>query len=134
MSHWTTLGTLSLLLLLGFILLPTSAFAKDAVACRYLQSQGQNIQLEVSVQSPPPASLIVIQRLPAGIAITEASPPTKKYNEKSGEAKWLFKSVKPGTFVIGMTLDKPIGAGTIRGEIRYMDPVTGEMIRMPVIP
>ncbi len=130
-----TLGRIVLsLLLLGIFFLPASAFSKDAVECRYVQSQGQNIQLEVKVQSPPPASLIVIQQVPAGINIEDASPAIKKYDKQSGEAKWLFKGIKPGTFVIEMTLDKPIGAGVIKGEVRYMDPVIGAMITMPITP
>jgi len=129
-----TLGRMLLPLLLGIFFLPASAFSKETVRCKYLQSQGQNIRLEVSVQFPPPGSLIVIQQVPVGINIEHATPPIKKFNKQNGEAKWLFKGIKPGTFVIEMALDKPIGAGTIKGEVRYMDPVSGAMIKMPITP
>ena len=128
------LSRISCFLLLALLFLPGSAFSKELVACRYLKSHGQNIQLEIQVHAPPPASLIVIQRIPAGITIEQTSPSLKKYNKQRGVAKWLFKGIKPGTFLVAMKLDKPIGAGAIRGEIRYMDPTTGAMVKMPILP
>lgn len=125
---------ISLLLFLSMLFLQGVAFSKELVSCRYLKSEGQDIQLKIDVHTPPPASLILTQRLPSGITIEHASPAAKKYSRQRGEAKWLFKGVKPGTFIVALKLNKPIGAGVISGEIRYMDPVSGAMIHMPVRP
>lgn len=113
---------------------PTFSHASQLVECRYLKVQGQEIQVEVNISSPPPATVIIIQNLPADVSITHSSPPVKKFNRKQGEAKWLLKGIKPGTTKIAMHLDRPISPPEISGEIRYKDPVTGGMIKIPFKP
>lgn len=98
---------LCLCTLLG-INLPVFSYASQLVECRYLKVQGQEIEIEVSISSPPPATVIIIQNLPAGVTIKRSSPPAKKFNQKSGEAKWLLKGVRPGTVKMAMHLDRPI--------------------------
>lgn len=108
------------------------AFAADLVTCRYLSSQGETISLELSIGSPPPASIIVVQSLPAGTEILSSSPSPQKFG--NGEAKWLLKDTNPGRQVISIRVSPPISGGSLRGEIRYKDPATGSLQSMPIRP
>lgn len=124
-------------LLLSFLLAVSPAVAShgtELVTCSYLKSSGPEIQLEVRVASPPPASLIIIQNFPAGIDIVSSSPEINKFNKKQGEAKWLLKGISPGNLILSLTLNAPIGPGQINGELRYKNPVDGSMVRMPIRP
>jgi len=125
----------SLPFLLIFLLSPLTALSSaELVNCRYLKSSGQEIQLEITVSSPPPTTLIVVQNIPGERMIQSASPMFNKYNESRGEAKWLLKGLGPGRFVLAIRLDQPVSAGQVNGEIRYKNPVTGQMISMPTLP
>ncbi len=124
-----------LITMLLMLLAPTSALAEnDLVTCRYLQSSGNNIELEIGISSPPPTSLILVQMVPKGTHIMSSSPDFKKFNPQNGETKWHIKKVEPGSFVVAMQVDKPVPAGRMRGEIRYKDPRSGSMVKMPVMP
>lgn len=122
-----------LLVFLGGIL-PNISKASGLVDCKYIKSQGKEIKITVDIASPPPATVIIIQNLPTGVSISQSSPPVKKFNSKKGEAKWLLKGVKPGTMIMAMRLNQPVKSNEISGEVRYMDPTTGAMIKMPFRP
>ncbi len=111
-----------------------SADASELVSCRYLKDRGENIELELQIASPPPATVIVIQKLPPGVDIEKSRPEVKKFNRKRGEAKWLLKGVQAGELVLAMKLDKPVRPDEIAGEIRYMDPRSGNMVKIKVKP
>ncbi|MEW6593324.1 MAG: hypothetical protein AB1413_00475 [Thermodesulfobacteriota bacterium] len=110
------------------------ALAREPVSCRYLVASGNRIELEVSIGAPPPATLIITQSLPPDVTVVSTSPPVKKFSQKPGEAKWLVTGSGPGTTVLVMTLDKPVQAGQITGEMMYNDPATGATIRRPITP
>ncbi|MGV1099104.1 hypothetical protein ACUUL3_06780 [Thiovibrio sp. JS02] len=133
LRHWLPTA-FSFFFLFGCLLPLPARAGKDLVDCRYLSSSGTEIRLQIAVSSPPPTTLIIIQNIPEGRIIASASPGYNKYNEKRGEAKWLLKGVAPGSFVLAIRLDQPIGAGEINGEIRYKNPVTGQMVSMPTRP
>jgi len=111
---------------------PIPARADEAVTCRYLQQEGDEISVELNIKSPAPASVIIMQQLPPGIMIVSASPAPRKSNPAKGEAKWLLKGPQPGSLKISMHLDRPVRAGQVTGEIRYKDPTTDGMITMPI--
>lgn len=126
------------LLLFSFLLTIIPAAAShgnpELVTCKYLKSSGNEIQLEVRVGSPPPASLIITQNIPAGIDILSSSPEINKFNKKQGEAKWLLKGISPGSLILSLNLSPPIGPGQISGELRYKNPIDGSMVQMPIRP
>lgn len=113
---------------------PTLLDARELVTCRYLTASGTTIQLEISVGTPPPATLIVIQQLPPGVNVVGSSPAVKKFSQKDGEAKWLIMGLRTGTTILAMTLDTPVSAGQLSGEMRYNDAVSGELMRLPFTP
>lgn len=119
---------------LALLLLPLLARAEELVRCRYLAAAGQEIRLQLEIGSPSPASIIVIQHLPAGLDIESATPPLQKFTAKQGEAKWLLKKPQPGVLAVVMRLNRPVQGGEVSGEVRYMSPATGAMVVMPVRP
>ena len=114
------------LVLLGAILPPDCPAASDVTA-HYSRSHGKRLAITVAIPSHPPASLILVQRLPAGVRIVDANPPADSVNSSAGEAKWLLHDLTPGTLSIRMTLDQEVSAGDISAEIRYMDDRGGRM-------
>jgi hypothetical protein len=121
------------LLLLGCF--PMSLSAGEAlVSGQYLSAAGQNIQLQITVASPAPSTLIVIQNLPAGTAIETASPAFNQYDAGTGEVKWLLTRVKPGGYTVSLRLARSASPGGISGEIRYKDPASGKMTRLQIRP
>jgi len=124
---------LALVFLLA-VIMPGNASADTLVQCRYLKAEGTNIELRLDIASPPPVSVILAQNLPPGVTITDARPQFNKFNKKQGVVKWLLKDVAPGSLVVHMRLSRPIQADEIRGEIRYMDPAVGKMIKIKVRP
>jgi len=124
-------------LFFSFLLTMTPAVAShgtELVTCSYLKASGPEIQLEIRIASPPPASLIIIQNIPGGIDIVSSSPEINKFNKKQGEAKWLLKGISPGNLILSLTLNPPIAPGQINGELRYKNPTDGSMVRMPIRP
>ncbi len=115
------------------VLLPCLCFAAQAqatgvVSGRYLTRTSTELTLEIKVESPVPVTLIIIQHLPPGTTPATASPSYKKYNEKKGEVRWLFRNVQTGTLKINLTLMTPVKPDQVHAEIRCMDPVTGTLV------
>ncbi|MDH5298354.1 MAG: hypothetical protein OEV91_04980 [Desulfobulbaceae bacterium] len=104
------------------------------VSCRYLQAEGQNISLRLDIGAPPPSMLILIQRLPRGTAIRAASPSLQKYDQATGEAKWLLKKLQPGSMLFTLELDQPVSAQAVSGEIRYKSQASETTVTMPIRP
>ena len=126
---------LVLLAMLSFFLLPGGVvLAGELVSCRYQQAEGKNVSLTLEIGSPPPAMLILVQWIPKGISIIRATPPVKKYDPRTGEAKWLLKQFSPGPMLFSVDLDGEVSADRIHGEIRYKDPDNGKMQVMAIKP
>ncbi|MFA7382450.1 MAG: hypothetical protein WC001_03295 [Desulfurivibrionaceae bacterium] len=126
-----------LLLTLLMLLLPPMPMlhaGEVLVSGRYLSGAGQDIQLQITVASPAPGTLIVIQKLPAGTVIETAMPAFHQYDAGKGEGKWLLTQIRPGRHVLSLRLAQPVAAGTISGEIRYMDPASGRLTNLPFRP
>ena len=119
-----------------FVLLQsrTIACADELISCRYQQSEGRKISLQLNIGTPPPSMLILVQKLPEGVNITSSTPTLNKYNPQRHEAKWLLKHLLPGEVIFTIELDKEIGANMVSGEIRYKNPTDGKMIVMSIKP
>ena len=126
---------LLLLTLLVLLALPANLRAGEGVVSgQYLSGAGQDIQLRVTVASPAPTTLIVIQNLPANTVIESASPAFNQYNAGKGEVKWLLTHVSQGSYNLSLHLPLPLASGGISGEIRYKDPASGRLTNLPVRP
>lgn len=134
MKRATRLNRTLALATLALLLWPALAWADDLVRCRYLAAAGQEISLQLEIGSPAPASVIVIQHLPVGLAIEAATPPLQKFTPNQGEAKWLLKKPQPGVLAVVMRLARPAQAGEVSAEVRYLSPATGAMVVIPVRP
>ena len=121
-------------LLVLFIILGEAAplRATHLLAARYARLAGQEVVVEVAVGQPPPPTLIVIQTLPPEVAVVQAEPATSSSNSKTGEVKWLLRGVKAGNLSLRLTLDRPVAAGEVSGEIRYREPGAGDMVTLPI--
>ncbi|MDH4320606.1 MAG: hypothetical protein OEV73_03820 [Desulfobulbaceae bacterium] len=126
------------MLLIAFFLLLQGEIvvvqADELVSCRYQQATGRNVSLVLEIGSPPPAMLILVQWLPKGMNITRALPPVKKYDPRTGEAKWLLKQLSSGPMQFSIDLDGELSGELIHGEIRYKNPTTGKMEIMAIRP
>ena len=129
---WTSGAAGALLALL--LALPAVADAADRpVAGRYLRAAGQHLQLQLTIGSPAPASIIVVQTLPPGTAIVQAQPAAQRIDGRRGEVKWLLKG-ESGAMVLDLQLAQPVRAGEVRGQIRYKHPATGATITDNIAP
>jgi hypothetical protein len=112
--------------------LPRASHAGTGVSAAYVQAQGTLLAVEIRVGTPPPSSLILIQNLPPGVSILSAQPPANNVNPGKGEAKWLLRDITAGQVIIRMTLDRPVNAGDISAEIRFMPAQGSGMQTLPV--
>ena len=124
-------GTLVLVLILSMLALPLVAGAEELVSGRYHDLGGNEVRVELTIGSPAPASIILIQNLPRGVKVIASSPELKKYSPGKGQAKWLFRKVTAGKKIVSLTLDRPVGKGEISGEIRCRD-AAGKMVTVPL--
>ncbi len=115
-----------------FLLLASPGRTQDLVSGRYVGVQGRDVVLELTISAPPPATIIVKQKLPAGVTIIKSQPPIKSYNKKHRVAKWLLNNVRPGRLRISFTLSRVVRRDKITAEIRCIDPATGTMITMAI--
>jgi hypothetical protein len=120
-------GTLVLVLILSMLAWPLVAGAEELVSGRYHDLGGNEVRVELTIGSPAPASIILIQNLPRGVKVIASSPELKKYSPSKGQAKWLFRKVVAGKKIVSVTLDRPVGKGEISGEIRCRD-AAGKMV------
>lgn len=120
------------LFLLPVLLLPGASCAGAEVSAVYTQARGSHLAVEIRVGAPPPSSLILIQNLPPGVTILSAQPPANTVNPGKGEAKWLLRDITAGQVTIRMTLDRPVNAGDISAEIRFMPAQGSGMQTLPV--
>lgn len=116
-------GLLALLLIL-----PAEPLAGEPLVSGHAAGAGgREIRLEISVGSPPPATVIVTLKLPAGTAVEQAQPAASRFDHKSGEAKWLLSGLGSGRFIIKLQLSRPVTPSELSGRISYKHPATGAM-------
>ena len=132
-------GLFPVLLLISTLFLPWpgASLAADPplpkeepeLSARYSQPRGKSIAWHIQVPEAPPAALIIIQHIPPGTAVLEASPPYHSYDQEAGTIKWLLTDLQPGAFPMTMELDRPIKKqGEISGEINWLILDSGSFI------
>ncbi len=88
--------------------------------------------IEITAGSNPPASAILMQRLPVGTRILASQPKVSNYNPKKSKAKWLLRNLNPGKSTVSMTLDQAVKATEISAEIRFKPQPGEKMITIQV--
>jgi hypothetical protein len=121
-------------LVLGALLLmmPHTGKAEGDLSGRYLPSDGRELVLRIDIGEPPPASLILIQQIPPGIAPLSATPPYKKADLVTGELKWLLKLPAAGSHEIRVHFAEELPSGSVRAILRCKDPTTGEFMTVTI--
>ncbi len=121
------------LALLGFVFLVTAGETwAEGIHARYLENSGRRTVLELTVENPPPSSVIVQQRIPQGTEIKSTTPPYTKFVASKGVVKWLFKRPQPGVVTIVLNYRTPLTARGATAVIRCKSPRDGKLMKVHV--
>jgi hypothetical protein len=114
------------------LLMPALLLAEPDMSARYVKASGTQLVIEITAGSHPPASAILIQRLPGEVKILDSQPGYSNYNARKNRAKWLLRNLKPGKTKVRMTLDRSVSETNISAEIRFKPAQGGKMITIQV--
>ena len=103
------------------------------VTGKYTSSFGTEIVLDLTIQNPAPANLIVEQYLAPENTIINTSPRAKKIDNSQGNVKWLFKNTRNGILSLSIRLSKPL-SGDISAIVRYRSPQGGAFTELKITP
>lgn len=107
--------------------------ADTLVTGKYHSISGNEVVLNLSIQNPAPANLIVEQYLSPENAIVGTSPPAKKVDSVQGSVKWLFKNTRSGNLSLTIKLDSPF-IGNVSAIVRYRAPRGGAFTELRITP
>ena len=121
------------LFLLGSVfLIMAGEIQAEGLHARYLENSGRTTVLELTIEDPPPTSVIVQQRIPQGIEIQSATPAYTKFVASKGVVKWLFKRPQPGVIKIVLQYTTPLAAKGAKAVIRCKSPIDGKLMTIHV--
>jgi hypothetical protein len=103
------------------------------VTGKYISSSGTEIVLNLTIQNPAPANLIVEQYLTPDNQIIDTSPQAKKIDNSQGNVKWLFKNTRNGILSLSIRLSNPLN-GDISAIVRYRSPQGGAFTELRITP
>ncbi|PIE03390.1 MAG: hypothetical protein CSA81_02375 [Acidobacteria bacterium] len=116
------------------LLLAAPVIAREQVTGKYTSISGNTIVLQLSVASPPPANLIIVQDTGGGPnRIISTQPTAKKINPEKGKIKWLFRNMQPGNISLKVTCQNPV-SGSPWAKIRYRKSGSGEFTERLITP
>jgi hypothetical protein len=117
-----------------FFFCHNKANATDSlVTGKYISAVGTEIVLNLTIQNPAPANLIVEQYLGPENKIVATSPQAKKVDNSQGNIKWLFKNTRNGILSLSLRLSKPL-SGDISAIVRYRSPQGGAFTELKITP
>lgn len=105
----------------------------NLVTGKYTSSSGTDIVLNLTIQNPAPANLIVEQFLAPENTIIETSPQAKKIDNIQGNVKWLFKNTRNGHLTLSIRLGSSL-SGDISAIVRYRTPQGGAFTELRITP
>ena len=117
------------LLVFTILLVATHAFAETEVTGRYLAGGGSDVQILLTIQSPPPAAFIVLQQIPSDVKVLSATPAPAGLQQEGGTIKWLFKRPQPGSIILTLQLSKQVPDNLLMGEVSYSHPRSRAIIK-----
>ena len=103
------------------------------VTGKYISVGGTEIVLNLTIQNPSPANLIVEQYLTPENKIIDTAPQAKKIDNFHGSVKWLFKNTRNGILSLSLRLSKPL-SGDISTIVRYRSPQGGAFTELKITP
>ncbi len=107
--------------------------ADNLVSGKYVSSSGTDIVLNLTIQNPAPANLIVEQYLSPENIIIDTAPQAKKIDAAQGNIKWLFKNTRNGILSLTLRLENPL-TGDISAIVRYRAPQDGAFTELRIAP
>ncbi len=122
------------LLLLGVVIsicLP-DVIQAEGVRARYLENSGNRTVLELTVEDPPPSSVIVQQQIPPGMQIKSVSPDYMKFSAGKGQVKWLFRRPAAGIKLISLQYARSLSGNRATAVIRCKSPESGKLMTITV--
>lgn len=114
--------------LLVFLAVAGMAWAQTEVTGRYLAGNGNDVRIQLSIQSPPPAAFIVLQHIPPGVTVVDVSPRPSGFQQGGGTVKWFFKRPGPGTMTLLLRFSQPVALNRLAGEVSYRHPGSDALI------
>ena len=127
-----SINRVRLTLPLLIVLMTPFAVQAASVSGRYLRASGTTITLEIVVNKPAPSSIIVEQFFAPENKIKTARPQPQKIDIHRS-AKWLVKNLRPGKRRFSVQLTAPL-QGSVRGVVRYKDPMSGTFLETNIAP
>jgi hypothetical protein len=109
------------------------AQAESLVTGKYTSSSGNEVVLNLTIQNPAPANLIVEQYLSPENIIIGTSPLAKKIDNGQGSVKWLFKNTRSGSLSLTIRLNNPL-SGNVSAIVRYRAPHGGAFTELRITP
>ncbi|MCF8056837.1 MAG: hypothetical protein K9K37_09380 [Desulfocapsa sp.] len=120
------------LLLVPVFLILTGKVQAEGIHARYLENSGRKTILELTVENPPPSSVIVKQSIPPNTVVESASPAYTKFVASKGVVTWLFKQPQPGIIKIVLNYTTPLPDKGATAVIRCKSPINGELMTFNV--
>lgn len=105
--------------------------ADSLVTGKYHSISGNEVVLNLFIQNPAPANLIVEQYLSPENTVVGTSPPAKKVDSAQGSVKWLFKNTRSGNMSLTIRLDRPF-VGNVSAIVRYRAPYGGAFTELRI--
>jgi len=124
---WLTIQLLAILAVAGM------ASAQTDVMGRYLAGSDNDVRIQLTIRSPPPAAFIVLQHIPPGVTVTDVSPRPSGFRQGGGTVKWFFKRPEPGTMTLLLRFSQPVALNRLYGEISYRHPGSDALITRKII-
>ncbi len=121
-----------LFLLVSVCLMTAGELWAEGLRARYLENRGMTTVLELTVEDPPPTSVIVQQHIPQGTKIQDATPSYTKFIASKGVVKWLFKRPQPGVVRIVLNYSTPLTGQSATAVIRCKSPKDGTLMTIHV--
>jgi hypothetical protein len=131
-SHMGKQTKIFFLLLVPVFLISTAKVQAEGVHARYLENSGRTTVLELTIENPPPSSVIVKQSIPPKTEIQSASPAYTKFVASKGVVKWLFKRPQPGVVKIVLNYATPLAGKGATAVVRCKSPTSGELVTFHV--
>lgn len=120
--------------LLVFLAVTGTAWAQADVTGRYLAGSDNDVRIQLTIQSPPPAAFIVLQHIPPGVTIVDVSPRPAGFQQGGGTVKWLFKRPGPGVMTLLLRFSQPVALNRLAGEVSYRHPGSDALITTKITP
>jgi len=106
--------------------------ARGAISGVYTHIGGSEVNFTISIDSPPPSSLIITHVIPPGNTVKDTTPNADKIKKRT--VKWLLKNNSQGIMSFHLDFTHPVSADSLYFELRYRKDSTGSSQSIRVHP